>query len=187
MGKQVDEWIGQIGEMAAHLVACVGAPLGGSGAHLALESTERLVGAQFGEHPGAVAVQDGLGLLAEALYAIGECEPSQFTLDVTLPRLLRVAGLCRDQAQKGGSPPSGGRCLCNDPLLPMTREDAATVNQGCSARTGQIGQGVMATIARESGHAPKDVCCRLRAGHDGRHEGSYQPFPGFANEVIRWD
>lgn len=53
----------------------------------------------------------------------------------------------------------------------------------CRARTPQ--RDVLWAIIRRDG--PRDEFqCQLDAGHEGQHRHSYIPYPGFANEVLRW-
>jgi hypothetical protein len=48
-----------------------------------------------------------------------------------------------------------------------------------------MAQGSMALISVFSGQVPK-VRCREREGHEGKHHGWYNPFPGFCDEHVWW-
>lgn len=47
-------------------------------------------------------------------------------------------------------------------------------------------RGWMAFIAGSDRSDGNVIRCRLKAGHEGNHRGSYQPFPGFADEYREW-
>lgn len=45
--------------------------------------------------------------------------------------------------------------------------------------------GAISLVATFGGTAPV-IRCRQPEGHDGPHKGSFQPFPGFADEYREW-
>ena len=47
-------------------------------------------------------------------------------------------------------------------------------------------RGWIAFIAASDRDDGNVIRCKLEAGHEGKHRGSYQPFPGFADETREW-
>lgn len=55
----------------------------------------------------------------------------------------------------------------------------------CEETTTPRGLGALLAGFGSEGKTPS-VRCQLDVGHEGKHRGRFQPFPGFADEMVFW-